>query len=419
MTRSTLMLGLLAAILLQQAPLAAQPQPETPAAETAQPGSAAGTQPSQVQPAEPAPQAASVSLPPATTDIPATVSTPAPSESSAPASGTTSAEPPAPAGSDSPSAQANGHAEELDKVEAAEAQPDAHEPDDQLIILPEINREGRRHFLSSFKLPDQLTFGGQEIPLDSWQVRERIEYEFYQFLEDEGESIILAKRTGRCFPPAEKQLSETGLPDDLKFMLLVESKCIAAAYSRAKASGPWQFIGATGKRYKLMSNKWKDDRRNLEMSTEAAVKYLRYLKDLFDGDWFLAMAAYNAGEKRVRKQLKAQKVDNYWKLHLVRETMRYVPRIIAAKEIYSQPEKYLGLTKQDLYVPLDTETVTVTITEARKHLASLAKELGSYFLELKLLNPEIKKEYLPKGTHQLKVPRQDCPVKCFKQDKTP
>ena len=262
-------------------------------------------------------------------------------------------------------------------------------------------------------------FGGQPIPVDSWQVRERIEYEFYQFLEDEGESIILAKRTGRCFPPAEKQLADAGLPDDLKFMLLVESKCIAAAASSKKASGPWQFIGSTGKRYKLKSDQWKDDRRNLEMSTEAAVKYLRYLKDLFDGDWFLAMAAYNAGEERIRKQLKAQKVDDYWRLHLVRETMRYVPRIIAAKEIYSQPEKYLGLTKQDMYVPLDTETVTVTIKEPQKHLASLAKELGSYFLELKLLNPEIKKEYLPKGIHHLKVPKQDCPFKCLKQDKTP
>ena len=309
-------------------------------------------------------------------------------------------------------------ADDPDKIEAAEA-PDVQEPDEQLIILPEINREGPRHFLSSFKLPEKLTFGGQSIPVDSWQVRERIEYEFYQFLEDEGESIILAKRTGRCFPPAEKQLADAGLPDDLKFMLLVESKCIAAAYSRAKASGPWQFIGATGKRYKLKSDQWKDDRRNLEMSTEAAVKYLRYLKELFDGDWFLAIAAYNAGEERIRKQLKAQKVDDYWKLHLVRETMRYVPRIIAAKEIYSQPEKYLGLTKQDMYTPLDTETVTVTIKEPQKHLASLAKELGSYFLELKLLNPEIKKEYLPKGTHQLKVPRQDCPFKCLKQDKTP
>ena len=77
------------------------------------------------------------------------------------------------------------------------------EPEDRLVILPEIKREGERFFLSSFKLPEKLTFAGQSVPLDNWQVRERIEYEFYQFLEDQGESIILAKRTGRCFAPAE------------------------------------------------------------------------------------------------------------------------------------------------------------------------------------------------------------------------
>lgn len=305
---------------------------------------------------------------------------------------------------DSPS---EGAAEELSDAE------------DRLVILPEIKREGERFFLSSFKLPEKLTFAGQPVPLDNWQVRERIEYEFYQFLEDQGESIILAKRMGRCFPPVEKQLAEAGLPDDLKYMLLVESKCIAAAYSRAKASGPWQFIGSTGKRYKLHSNKFLDQRRNLEMSTEAAIKYLRYLKDFQQGDWFLAMASYNAGEDRIRKLLKEQKVNDYWKLHGPRETMRYVPRIIAAKEIYSQPEKYLGLTKKDLYAPLETETVTVTIKEARRHLTAIAEEFGTYFLELKMLNPEIRKDFLPKGTYQIKVPRQTCPNRCFKQDKTP
>ncbi|MEW6543877.1 MAG: transglycosylase SLT domain-containing protein [Nitrospirota bacterium] len=301
---------------------------------------------------------------------------------------------------------------------APEALYAAPEAEEQIVILPEIQRQGQRHFLSSFKLPETLTFAGQPVPLDNWQVRERIEYEFYQFLEDEGESIILAKRTGRCFPPVEKQLAEAGLPDDLKFMLLVESKCISAAYSRAKASGPWQFISSTGKRYKLYSNKWRDDRRNLEQSTEAAIKYLRFLKQEL-GDWFLAMAAYNAGEDKIRKLLKQQRVDDYWRLHYVRETMRYVPRIIAAKEVYSQPEKYLGLTKKDLYAPLETETVTVTVKEPQRHLASIAEEFGTYFLELKLLNPEIRKEYLPKGSHHLKVPKQTCPLRCFKQDKTP
>ncbi|MBL8053548.1 MAG: lytic transglycosylase domain-containing protein, partial [Nitrospira sp.] len=250
-------------------------------------------------------------------------------------------------------------------------------------------------------------------------VRERIEYEFYQFLEDQGESIILAKRTGRCFPPAERQLAETGLPDDLKYMLLVESKCISAAYSKAKASGPWQFIPSTGRRYRLKSDAVRDERRNLEMSTEAAVKYLKYLKDFQDNDWFLAMASYNAGEERIRKLLKEQKITDYWKMHGPRETMRYVPRIIAAKEIYSQPEKYLGLTKKDLYMPLETETITVNVKESQRALASVAEEFGTYLLEIKMLNPEFKKDMLPRGSYQIRVPRQTCPNRCFKQDPTP
>ena len=289
-------------------------------------------------------------------------------------------------------------------------------PDTPLVVVPEVDHQRQRFFLSSFKLPKKLTFAGVDVPLDNWQVRERIEFEFYQFLAEEGESIIMAKRTGRCFPPVEKQLTQAGLPDDLKYMLLVESKCIAAAFSRAKASGPWQFIGSTGKRYKLYSNHWRDDRRDLEMSTEAAIKYLRFLNKEM-GDWFLAMAAYNAGEDRIRKLLKEQRVRDYWKLHSVRETMRYIPRIIAAKEIYSQPEKYLGLTKQDLYAPVETETVTLTIKEAQRRLTSIAEEFGSYFLELKMLNPEIRKDFLPRGTHQIKIPKQSCPFRCLKQDK--
>ncbi len=316
-----------------------------------------------------------------------------------------------------PPAASNGETErDLIIPDTPENQNDS---EDRLVVLPEIKREGERFFLSSFKLPDKITFAGQTVPLDNWQVRERIEYEFYQFLEDQGESIILAKRTGRCFPPAERQLAEAGLPDDLKYMLLVESKCIAAAYSKAKASGPWQFIPSTGRRYRLKSDAIRDERRNLEMSTEAAVKYLKYLNEYQQNDWFLAMASYNAGEERIKKLLKSQKINDYWKMHGPRETMRYVPRIIAAKEIYSQPEKYLGLSRKDLYIPLETETVTVTVKESRRDLTLIAEEFGTYFLELKMLNPEFKKDFLPHGSYQIRVPRQTCPTRCFKQDKAP
>lgn len=273
-------------------------------------------------------------------------------------------------------------------------------------------------FLSTYRLPDNLTFAGSPVPVNIWQVRERIEFEFYRFLESEGDSILLAKRTGRCFPPAERQLAEAGLPDDLKYILLVESKCISAAYSRAKASGPWQFIPSTGRMFALENNHWKDDRRDLELSTEAAVKYLKKLHDIFSGDWYLAMAAYNAGEVNILKSMREQKVTDYWKLHYVTETMRYVPRIIVSKEIFSQPERYLGIAKADLYSPLNTEVVTVTIKESQRHLASVAEQYGTYFLELKLLNPEIRKDYLPRGTHRIKIPRrnEDCPTVCLKAD---
>ena len=100
----------------------------------------------------------------------------------------------------SASAGANGESDR--DLVLPDALDNANESEDRLVILPEIKREGERFYLSSFKLPEKLTFAGQPVPLDNWQVRERIEYEFYQFLEDQGESIILAKRTGRCFPPA-------------------------------------------------------------------------------------------------------------------------------------------------------------------------------------------------------------------------
>ncbi len=296
---------------------------------------------------------------------------------------------------------------------AAEASQLPPAPARSLQLLPPRTKP----FLSTYRLPDNLTFAGAPVPVDIWQVRERIEYEFYRFLEDEGDSIILAKRTGRCFPPAERQLAEAGLPDDLKYILLVESKCISAAFSRAKASGPWQFIPSTGRLFALENNHWKDDRRNLELSTEAAVKYLKKLHDIF-GDWYLSMAAYNAGEVNILKALREQKVKDYWKMHYVTETMRYVPRIIATKEIFSQPDRYLGIAKADLYPTLNTEVVTVTIKESQRHLASVAEQYGTYFLELKLLNPEIRKDYLPRGTHRIKIPRrnEDCPTVCLKAD---
>ena len=288
--------------------------------------------------------------------------------------------------------------------------PEAAETDLSIItppaVLPlEVPRpiEPRgRAFLSSYRLPDTMTFAGDPVPIQMWQVRERIEYEFYRFLEDEGDSIILAKRTGRCFPTAERQLAEAGMPDDLKYILLVESKCISAAYSRAKES--------TCDRHGRACCESPDSAARALVALAAGARRWRQVD----------LPAY-AGQAELSRGfwMSFHELTNYWKLHYVTETMRYVPRVMAVKEIFSQPEKYLGLAKSDLYTPLDTEIVTVNVKDKQRHLASVAEEYGTYFLELKLLNPEIRKDYLPRGTHRLKIPRRKddgCPVGCYKAD---
>lgn len=270
---------------------------------------------------------------------------------------------------------------------------------DQLIVVPDVQRGARgTRFLSAFQLPEQLTFAGQIVPLDNWQVRERIEYEFYQFLADEGQSIILAKRTGRCFPPLERQLAAAGLPDDLKYFLLLESKC-ANTVSVPYSSSTWR--GKRGRMKRLPAGK---AHRPLE-SIEVTLQRVNAAKAR-SRDWFLAMAAYAAGEEHIGHLVVEQKVHDYWKLADARDIMRYVPRVIAAKEIYSRPEHYLGVTKEDLYAPLETEAITVQVREPMRHLSAIADEVGSYYLELKLLNPHITQDSLPRGTHVLNVPKQ-------------
>ncbi len=161
------------------------------------------------------------------------------------------------------------------------------------------------------------------------------------------------------------KIDSMGMPRDLIYLALVESGYKIKAYSRAKAAGIWQFVPATGKRFGLYQDFWMDMRRNPERSTTAALRYLQRLKDEF-GDWLMAMAAYNCGEGCVRRRIRDVKADSlwdstqtvtYWDLELPKETMHYVPRILAAMTIGHYPEHY-GMTveKREL-MPFDTVTV--------------------------------------------------------------
>ena len=208
------------------------------------------------------------------------------------------------------------------------------------------------------------------------------------------------------------QLDAAKMPRDLIYLALVESGFKLKAYSRAKASGMWQFIPETGKRYGLEVDYWVDMRRNPELATMAALKYLNRLHDEF-GDWLLAMAAYNCGEGRVRRLLREMQEDStrdtsvavtYWDLELPKETMRYVPRILAAMVIGHYPEQY-EMTVEQTYRP-DFDTVTVFDSFPLEEVAKLLKvtedTLRSLNMELvKWCTPPNKESYLlrlPVGT---------------------
>ena len=208
------------------------------------------------------------------------------------------------------------------------------------------------------------------------------------------------------------QLDAAKMPRDLIYLALVESGFKLKAYSRAKASGMWQFIPETGKRYGLEVDYWVDMRRNPELATMAALKYLNRLHDEF-GDWLLAMAAYNCGEGRVRRLLREMQEDTtrdtsvavtYWDLELPKETMRYVPRILAAMVIGHYPEQY-EMTVEQTYRP-DFDTVTVFDSFPLEEVAKLLKvtedTLRSLNMELvKWCTPPNKESYLlrlPVGT---------------------
>ncbi|MFO0707170.1 MAG: transglycosylase SLT domain-containing protein [Nitrospira sp.] len=211
-------------------------------------------------------------------------------------------------------------------------------------------------------------------------------------------------RLSRYRPIVENIFSEFNLPSDLVYLSLVESGFNPYAYSRAKATGPWQFMKGTGKLYGLRIDHYVDERRDPIKSTVAAARYLRDLYDLF-GTWPLAMAAYNAGEGKVMRALhkaQAETFSDISKTKLIRsETKQYVPRIMAATVIARNPDQY-GFS-QDPVAPHQFEEVVVN---RPLHFRAISNTTGIPYEELRLLNPELRRDATPPGesAYHLKVP---------------
>lgn len=257
------------------------------------------------------------------------------------------------------------------------------------------------------QVPEEVRFAGEVIPLDRYDLRERMDRELMTFTYMHSSTMLTIKRANRYFPIIEPILKENGLPDDLKYLAVIESSLNPLARSRAGAAGMWQFMKGTGRDFGLEVNTNIDERYHIEKSTRAACDYLKQAYAKY-GSWLCVAASYNAGQARISSQLTKQGMDRAVDLWLVEETHRYMFRLLAAKAVLSHPQQYGFLLKRrDLYppIPYTTDTVTTGITD----LAAYARDKGITYAQLKDANPWLRDNFLQNKsgrTYVLKIPTQ-------------
>lgn len=233
-------------------------------------------------------------------------------------------------------------------------------------------------------IPDKMDFAGESVPLDNFYVREGLDRELVTNIYRHTGTILIMKRAYRYFPVIEPILKKNGVPDDFKYLCVIESD-LTNATSPAKAQGFWQFIKSTGTSYGLEINDEIDMRNSLEEATNAACKFLKDLKRQL-GSWTSAAAAYNCGEGGLRKRINEQGTKSYYDTQLNSETSRYVYRILALKLIMQNPQKYgYYLRHCDMYPQLTYKTVQ--LSGQKVNLIDFAKKNGTTYKVLRTLNP--------------------------------
>ncbi len=233
-------------------------------------------------------------------------------------------------------------------------------------------------------IPEKLEFAGEEVPIDRFDVYESADNEFVVNSYWHSSTIQTLKRAERYFPVIEPILKEEGVPDDFKYLCVIESN-LRNVTSPAGAKGFWQFMKNTGKEYGLEINSYVDERYHLEKATHAACQYLKKSHKKF-GSWTLAAASYNMGSGGLEKRLKEQKVDNYYDLLLNPETARYVYRIVAMKYMMPDHEKY-GFMIDMIYKYKPIEVNTVSVDTSINSLVDFAFSQGTNYKVLKSMNP--------------------------------
>jgi soluble lytic murein transglycosylase-like protein len=279
--------------------------------------------------------------------------------------------------------------------------PLAQIPPERLAPVPPPLPEVR---LPYFQFPERMTLCGEPVPLNEPAVKEALDREFTVIVWSRAQTTLWVKRAHRFFPDIVRKIREKLLPQDLKYVVLVESDLRPYARSSAGALGPWQFMGPTAQRFELKTTDDIDERLDMASATEAALSYLQTLYRQFRS-WPLALAAYNCGEGRLQKEIASQGVNNFYHLDLPEETERYVNRILAAKIILENPGFYgYDLPQEELYPPLEYDVVEM-IAVKDVPVKDMAQACGSYYKTIKELNPWIKGRTLPPGAYRLKVPK--------------
>jgi membrane-bound lytic murein transglycosylase D len=253
---------------------------------------------------------------------------------------------------------------------------------------------------------DEFWFAGERIPVENFDVRERLERELIINSYRHSHTILNLKNSARYFPVMEKILKENGLPDDFKYLAVAESD-LRNATSSAGAKGIWQFMEGTAGDYGLEVSKEVDERLHLEKSTRAACQYLKRYKERF-GTWSLVAAAYNMGPTGLRNEMESQKSDSFYDLNLSEETNRYLFRLVAIKHVMEHPELYgFDMKTEQMYPPLDNYAL-VSVDSSIASLGDFAKQFGTSYRMIKVFNPWLKENKLTntkKKVYDIKIPK--------------
>lgn len=270
--------------------------------------------------------------------------------------------------------------------------------------IPESILSDSLYSIQSYRIPDEVTFAGERLPLENFDTRESLDRELLVSAYRHSSTILIIKRANRYLPMIEKILEENNIPDDFKYLVAAESE-YSNMISPVGATGFWQIMSATGKEEGMEINTVIDERYNVEKSTQFACRYFSKSYEQF-GNWTLAAASYNGGRRRINEQIELQKQDNYYDLLLAEETARYIFRAVAYKLVINDPGAYgFDLKKEDLYPEMNYYEVKVDTAVA--DFSVFAKQFGTNYKMLKFLNPWLRKPYLTPGANKaymIKIP---------------